>query len=800
MERLIVWHRWLPPAELRSDTLMLAHAARDRAVDALTREGARILCAPGQTLVCEVDPAYLVTVTEACLALLDAFDSEARNRAGSLTIALVFDALLPSMAGEEAAPASDAIDRAQALANRALPGELVLGGGAEANTATTFLFGRELSVSPGVDGQVIDRAFPRRRACRAGLTRLAAPSMPPGAQAPFQALRHAATAEGRHRLVVMGPYGAGVDAWLCHLAHEVRPPLWLHITAVAAPLAPLCSLAYALRRAREEGRAPEQLLDPNLPDDSRAIEVLAQVRDGRPVSRRDTITALRHLFVRVPERHGTRAWISVSPLPLVDPATVSVITDSLRDCESAHFLVLRTAFDTKAPEALVRCGDLTEIHLPALGQTDAHALAQSMLGLGAAADIARRAAAMGGATALGIAEAVRVLVSSGDVIHDGETFRWRRGPAGRVTGMSVDEMIEERVDQLDDDARRVLDTLASVPDPAESGLVDEVRSADGVTTEVYHAAVERLVSESLIERRGRTLAMTSGVRARVEQNMPPARLSEVHRFVAEALSRALSPDQEFARATLAYYVARGGNPEAAVDILLEVARAAGQLGFVRSAVRLAAAAVECDPTGDTRDRASQIAQALSARATSPLTRPTPPPGDVASEPVLPFAEQPRQPFSTQAMHQAIDAIMARDYEAVERSLEFLVAAGHDGPAIDRLRAMTLLSRGDRTGALRTLRRARQRSPLPFSDTPRAALAMALVMLDGGEVGEAVREALRALARTRDLGETGGEGPTLRTLAVCYRRLGREADARQLDEAAQKRADLQAAPQSGSPGP
>lgn len=814
MERLIVWHRWLPPAESGPEVLLRAREAQERCRSRLAKEGAKVLATLGGTVVCEVDPAYTAAVIEGCLELLTTFE-KLEGDLGCLSIALAIGAVSHAQARTEAAESSephgtsDVLDRAQALANQAQAGELVLDREAHASMAATFLFARELSVGPGVQGEVIDRAFPRRRECRAGLALLLPPTLPASAQAPFQSLRQVALAKGRHRVLVMGPYGAGVTSWLSHLSNEAKPALWLHVSAVAAPLAPLSGLAYALGRLHDQGRAPEHLLDAKHEPDKRAIEVLSQLRQGRAVGRRDVITSLRHLIARMPELHGTRAWISVSPVPLVDPASVGVVADAIRECPADHLLILRMALDSRPPEALTRGGALAEIRLPALSQPDTRALAQSMLGKGASSDIARRAAVMGGSTPLGIAEAVRVLVSSGDVIHDGEVFRWRRGPAGRVNTIPVDEMIEERVDQLDHDSRRVLETLASVPDPAERVLVDEVRRADGVSDDAYAVAIEQLIAESLIERRDHVLSMTSLVRTVVEQCMPPARLSEVHRFIAEALSKHLPAKDQFSHATLGYYMARGGNPEGAVDVLLEVARSAGQLGFVRSGVRLAAAAVECDPTGQTRERAAQIAQSLSARAASPkkapetAEAPQAPRVEPPSEPALPSAAQPERTFSAQAMQQAIEAIIARDFDAVERCLELLVAAGKDGPAVDRLRAMTLLSKGDPTAARRALDRARQRTQQPEQDTARAALAMALVLLDGGEIGSAVREALRALSRARSSSDVRGEEASLRTLAACYKRLGREADAKALEQVAQaahSRAGLQAAPASGSSRP
>jgi hypothetical protein len=779
-ERLIVWHRWLPPPESAPEALRHAAAFRERVKERLAAEHAEVLSELGGTIVCALDPAFAVAAVDACMELLSAFGADSDADLGATSHAITIGTLTTLGNG---IVSGDALDRAQALANKARPGELVLDEAAQTAVATTFLFAREIVAGPGVRGEALDRSAPRRRDCRRGLLHLAPPQLPGSAQAPFSALRQVAGGEGRHRVLVVGPYGAGSVSWLLRLEAELAPPWWMHVAVVAAPLAPLSNLSYALRRMSRVGRGPEHLLDATSTADARAIDALTRTRDGYPVARREVISALRHLLARVHEIHGKRAWISMGPLPFIDPATLGVIADATRDNAPDHLLIVRMGPDERPPEAFARGGAIAEIRIPHLSQSEGRALAQSMLGRATGSDIARRAAAMGGSTPLGVAEAVRVLISSGDVLFDRDKFCWRRGPAGRVSTIPVEALLEERIELLDSETRRVLEALSAVPDVAERDLLEEVRLADGLSPEAQARAIEQLVAESLVDRHGGTLALASLVRAVVEQMMPPARLAEVHRFVASSLERRLAPQQVFAQATLGYYMARGGRPEAAVDVLLGVAMSSGQSGFVRSGVRLAAAAVECDPSTDTRARAAQLAQALSERTQQRKSLDITPRSLPTSEPALPVPEEGPSPLTSQAMEHAISAILARDFDAVERSIELLVAAGKDGPGVDRLRAMTLLSKGDRTGAMRSLERARRRAPDPEQDSPRTALSMALVLLEGGDGSNAVREALRALLLARRAGDDLGQTAALKTLAACYLRLDRQAEAEQLERAA-----------------
>jgi len=192
--------------------------------------------------------------------------------------------------------------------------------------------------------------------------------------------------------------------------------------------------------------------------------------------------------------------ITVNPGPLVDPATVGVMAEVTRDNGPDGLVVLRLPLDAKAPEAFARGGSLAEIRVPSLAQPDARGFALSMLGKGASSDIARRAAAMGGNTPLGVAEAVRVLVASGDVVFAEQKFHWRRGPAGRLSTHTVEALVEERIDQLAPNVRHMLQTLALVPDPEEATVVSEVADSDGLRDSVREDAIEELVSLCLLER------------------------------------------------------------------------------------------------------------------------------------------------------------------------------------------------------------------------------------------------------------------------------------------------------------
>src|SRR5690606_18386074 len=113
----------------------------------------------------------------------------------------------------------------------------------------------------------------------------------------------------------------------------------------------------------------------------------------------------------------------------------------------------------------------------------------------------------------------------------------------------------------------------------------------------------------------------------------------------------------------------------------------------------------------------------------------------------------------------------------------------DGPSVDRLRALALLAQGDKAAAQLLLTRAQRREEEHGHKrgSTRTALAMALLLLETGAEGAAVREGLRALAQARASSDLSGERAALETLALCYQRLGRREELESLRAALLARA-------------
>jgi hypothetical protein len=804
MERVIVWHRWVPSAEPSREAAALGTALRAAARDRFAQAEAQVLAELGATVVFALDVEQLSRAVELCLGSVREAEREDAGAGGvacAITIGSIEATILPH--DQRSAYTGDAIDRAQALAHAAEPNQVVLDAAAQTAASSTFLFAREVGSAFGLSGAVLDRTFPRVSECQRALAHLSRPPFPGNGTTQLDSLRRLAKGTGRHRVLLVGPHGIGIGQWLAKVAGEVAPSAWLDVRALGASLAPLSGLMYALRRLPISA-SPEHVLCHHDEPDQQAQGTLVAVRAGRAVSRREAIVALRQYIGRVGEG-GRRPLISVDPAPLIDPSTVGVIAEAAREGGPDALIVMRLLLESKPPEAFSRGGGLAEIRVRGLSLQEARVLASGMLGGGgneAPNDLARRAAAMGGGNPLAVATALRVLVASGDVVYDpgaqgtsheapaAGAFRWRRGPAGRLDAMSLEELLEERVFALAAPLRRVLEVLVTIPDPDDRELAGEVAMVDGLHEETWVRAVEELDVLGFLRFDARGIGLSPALRQVVQTTMTPTRAVTLHGSIARALSQRIGEHDDFARATLAYYLAHAGQMHEAATMFLEVAACAGHLGFLRSGVRLAAAAVECDPSEATRARAAQIANTLSDRkepaaragGSKPVSldavpalhgsspneralRDTPPPPDLVGE----------------AGSRAVQAILARDFDEVERAIELLVASGRDGAAIDRLRTVTLLVKGDQPAAVALLQRLREGSVGALS--ARLSLTAALVAVASGDVSAALRTSLETLARTREGRDALGERACLSVLAMCYRRLGREDDGARLARAA-----------------
>ncbi|MEM9189137.1 MAG: hypothetical protein AAGF12_08165 [Myxococcota bacterium] len=777
MDRLILWHRLLPTVHDDRDQ-------RDAAVEWLRRIEERLRAARGTTialigssLAASFESVDVNAALDAALELLAEADTDPKLR--PCFGAAIGPVSETTFAGGATFLRGTALDRAQLLCNRARPGELVLDLNAVEHAETTYLLGRPVGAGPAsLKGRTIDRAYPYRADCRPAIRHLRTPTMPPTVEEQLGRLIELThLPRGSDRVILRGPLGSGAREWVEHLRRIADPPLLLRLEGVPASLEPLGALRLCLGAALHRIEAGELW-----PKDEGLGETLWRIAQGRAVGKGDAVAALRGLLARHKRRNG-RPWIVLDPMASVDPSSLEVIAEVSAPADPPVLVIGRLPLDARPPTAFLQAGPVEEITIPLLRTTDARHVSESILGPSAEEEVVRRIAVLGGVTPLGVEEAARALIAAGDLVFDDDRFHWRLGPRTGVTSVPVESLIEERLGSLAPTMTRVLEAISLAPAGTPTLLIESMAEADGLSPNQLRAAVEGLRQEALLSLEDPWTVSSDVLRVVVTQGMPPARTSELYRFLSDAMDASYPEDAVFAQATRGFYIAEGGFEQAGAEALLRAGEAAAEGGFGRTAVRLAAAAVQFDEAPETKTHANRLSRAVAKRAKAHAEHamvsggqaPPPPPPAARKRPPVPPPVPEMEPEEPTLASLSIRAIQTHDFDTVDRLMDAAIAEGRGRAAAERLRAMGSLSRGDLAGAIRSLAKSRDLSATERA-AARHALARGLVFLHAGEPEAGIRHALETLAQAREASDATAERAALRLLSECFRALGRPEDA------------------------
>lgn len=784
MNRLVLWHRLVPMPEEPVPERGTVDETRRRArwtraiVGRIRAARGTLLCTVGGTVAAAFDTLDLPEAMELSISLIHAAEREEPPFEISLGLAVG--------TVEEAAddpsfpfPTGTAIDRAQLLANRARPGELVVDASVRALADRVYLFGRTVGTgSSGLRGEALDRQHSRREECRRAIRHLRPPPVPPSTVEVTSKIADALLAGGRHRVLLRGPSSAGARDWVDALARAQDPALVLAMEGVPGGLEPLGSLRLALLRrwGTPEGVSAAALA---AAVDRRAVATLRRISEGHAVERMPTVHALRSLLTTHLE-DGRGVWVVLDPLADVDTATLDAVASAAGEGGPSVVVIARLAPEAEPPPMLLRAADVHEVRLSGLRPRDARAVAREILGPHTDEDVVRRVAVLGGDTPLGVVEAARTLVAAGDLVFGEGGFSWRRSPRAAHEGIAAESLIEERIATLAPTLHRVLEAVCVAPIGASNAVLRLVLLADGLGEDDLPRAISELRGEALLREDDPWQPTSDLLRHVVQEAMQPARQSELDRFVADAIAQTSHRDGEFVKATIGWYLAEGGRERDGARALIEAGRAAQLSGFTRAALRLAAAAVQFDESDQTRAAATTLTRAATRAIPPPVPRAArgasyvpPAPASVVA-PAEPDAE-------TDLVERSIAAIHDRDFEAADRLVDIAIAEGRDRCAAERVRALACLARGEREDAMRHLAQSRSIARDERAEA-RGALAHALILLHVGDMHGAVRAALASLGTSRARRDPRGEAATLHVLALCYRILGRVEDADAIEEA------------------
>ena len=772
MERLVLWHRLV--SGTREDER--DHAAElawvKRVVARIAAEGGDTVAAVGGSVVACFDAIDVTTAIDLCLALVAEAE---RNDDPASAVRLAFGLAMGDVrmdapiGGKHALHVGAPFDRAQLLANRARVGEIVVDGPTRESCGAFFLFHRIVGSGESTTrGHSIDRTTPRLDACRESLRDLGPLTLPQTTAPALEALTRAATSSGTQVVILRGPAGAGARQTVDQLIASVEPSLVLRMPPASGGHEPLGSLRAALDTTFG-GVGGLDALASSL--DAASCDALRAIARGEVLALPAAVDAIAALLV-ASRRGQKKPMIVLDPVTAADTSTLELVGELVQRQGLELLVVGRARGTTRVPAALSRERAVTELVVPSPKQDEARALAERILVRTSDPDIARRVVALAGESPIAVLETIRWLVSVGDIVEGPRGFRFRVGPRVASKVMSLEAIYAERIATLDPDAQRVLEIVAIIPCGFGEELLDDVARADGIDAAAVRDAKAALVMLGLPTD---TEALTSAeaLRAAVLRGMPPARSGELSRFVAEALARRPRITEGFVTATYAHFLAEGGqNVEAATHFLETASRAAAH-HHVRAAIRLAASAVELDPSARTRDASSRILDRLSSRPKRPMAR--------TSSPDLTTLPPPSRDAdsSGKLAADAIGALRAGDFDRVERCIDMAIAEGGSLVAAERIRALAHLSRGDKRAAAVSLGRARGFAGEDAAERARNGLLDAWVRIAQGAHREALRSALLALAAARSTADAVGERAALRTAAVCLDLLGREDDARAL---------------------
>ncbi len=778
MERFVLWHRAALPS---TDEALAATevASWTRSVALRLREaGGEWLGSIGGTTVAAFDLPDMTLAIEQVLWLLEELERAKKGALADLRVAFgcaVGDVEVTT-GPDDRTPVhfGEALDRAQVLAGTARRGQVLFDETARELASTTYLFGPSIAV-PGraLRGHPIDRRIPRLSACRAALAKLSEAIPPERLTRALEPIGAAARERGVHRFALRGGSGSGALEALGKVLAAARPIELLRLGVVPGALEPLGSLRLALLRRFGDPASVSVTLPPG---QAPFASVLGQIARGEPIPQKLATDAVRALLGR-PRDGAAKACILVDPLS-VDADTLKLV-DALADGAIDLLLVVRASADARLPRPFAPPPE-GEIRVPLLKPDEALEVARGVVGLAADPDIAEVVAVHGGDSPLGILEAARTLVSSGDLVHDGARFQWRLAARAAESRIPLRLLLDERLRAVEPIASRMLEVVCVAPFGFPPHVLHRTAALDGLDEESRLQSIAALRQEAFLADDRELRPSSEAVRAMVLRSMPPARLAELHRFLAAAIEEDIGPGT-LVRATTGFLRGEGGDTEVGALSLLEAAAAATRAGHERSAVRLAATAVQCHPSNEVRAAASRVTHAVGAGTPVALQRPARTNRPVGAQTMIDLPAIPAP--SERAGEGAIKALLARDFERVDRLIETAIAEGRSLAAADRLRSMALLARGDRPGAREAYARALSNADDDPKHVARMALVESFLLLDEGDAPSALRPALHALSIARRLRDPVGEAAAMRTVACCYRALGREENALAIREAA-----------------
>ncbi|MCA9603591.1 MAG: hypothetical protein KC417_16275, partial [Myxococcales bacterium] len=472
----------------------------------------------------------------------------------------------------------------------------------------------------------------------------------------------------------------------------------------------------------------------------------------------DAIRAVQTLLNTFAEE-GSRPWIVLHPFTSVDPASREVVALATLRAQVGSFVIANVPEDTALPKGLEKAirADVTLVPLTG-GQR--LAASRALFGPTTEAEIIERVAALGD-TPLGVLEAARMLIGRGDIVFHDDRFIWRHKPQHFAATVPVGALIEDRLSALAPVERRILEVVAVAPSGAPNELLWDIMTRDGVDGATALDAISHLRDGAFLQPDDPLQATSAVLRGVIFEATEPVRIAELQRLVAEALHA--SGIQGFPAGSLGFYLYESGDHANAARALLHAGAHASRAGFMRAAMRLAAAGVQFDPSPETRAEAASITQSMPPPG-MPRTSASAPPSSRPAIEENQLSGANTLPPTGDLGRKAIDAILSGNFDAADHTIDVAIAEGCNPQAADRLRAMAHLVRGDVATAVQLLAQSKEGPAADDRARVRYGVAKTLVLLHSGRPLAAMRAGLRALGAARALDDLDGERAAMHAVA------------------------------------
>jgi hypothetical protein len=331
-----------------------------------------------------------------------------------------------------------------------------------------------------------------------------------------------------------------------------------------------------------------------------------------------------------------------------------------------------------------------------------------------------------------VIESMREAVESGDLVWEDGRAIPRLKSSGMGGSRPPKHWVKRRLSHQHDDARQVLEAIATLGGQAEhSDLVDVLRRRSDLKIDL-EATLAVLLAAGWVQRmKPDAIALPSAThRDAILTTLDELEYRAWHRAASEAFSKR---DKPLAAALATAHAVLSGDAEQAAELSRKAAAATRAIGLERTAAAFERFADHGDVS------------ALAARNlfTSQL--------DVARAvpSVWPGADRPSAVPSAKPESEPPPSGIA--------AVEEVQVDAEGSPRAERLRAMANLARGETGDAIRRLRAAAEAARRTGSrDRCRAALALGVALASANRHEEALLETLDALARAREMQDTRGE--------------------------------------------